>query len=137
MRADELAAPSGSSFKFENIGDTVEGVIAYVGDWQERINKFNGKTEQVMRLGIDSGDGEPTYVWPVKGSAMAQAIAEAMRDAKVDDLLEGQKIKLRFDSEKDTGKPQKLKLFKARITPESAADAAKRVAAQAAVEEPF
>jgi hypothetical protein len=117
MRADELAAPTGDSFKFEAVGDTLEGTITYVGDWQEQVNKFNQRTEQVARIGVDAGGGQPTYVWPRKGSAMAQAIAEALREAGQNELAEGQTLKLRFDSTKDTGKGQPMKVFRARITP--------------------
>lgn len=116
MRADELAAPQGESFKFTSIGDTVEGPIVYVGDWQEQVNKNNGNREQVARVGLEV-DGQTVFVWPRKGSAMAQAIAEALRDAGLHELAEGQVLKLRFDAEKDTGKPQPLKLFRAKITP--------------------
>lgn len=115
MRADELAAPAGDSYKFAEIGDTLEGVITYVGDWQTQTNKFNNREEQVARIGVDAGGGQPTYIWPRKGSAMAQAIAEALREAGLGELAEGQILKLRFDSTKDTGKGQPLKLFRARI----------------------
>lgn len=115
MNVNELAAPQGESFKFTEIGDTVEGVIVYVGDWTEQINKSNGKPETVAKIGLEVA-GEITYVWPRKGSAMAQAIAEALREANLGELSEGQTLKLRFDSTKDTGKPQPLKLFRARVT---------------------
>lgn len=115
MRADELAAPSGDTFKFEAVGDTVEGQVTYVGDWQTQINKFNGNNEEVARIGMNTGNGEVVYVWPRRGSPMAQAIAEALREAGVNELAEGQTLKLRFDSEKDTGKPQKMKMYRAKI----------------------
>ena len=116
MKADDFAAPSGDSFKFAAVGDTIEGTVTYVGDWQEQTNKFNDRIEQVCKIGINTGNGEVQYVWPRKGSAMAQAIAEAMRDAGVGSLDEGAQLKLRFDSTKDTGKGQPMKLFRARIT---------------------
>lgn len=136
MRADELAAPSGNSFKFAEVGDTLEGPITYIGEWQEQINKFNGNTEQVARIGVEV-DGEVTYIWPRKGSVMASAIAQALRDAGLSELAEGQTLKLRFDATKDTGKGQPLKLFRAKVTPESAADAEKRAAKAAAEDAPF
>lgn len=120
MRADELAAPSGNTFKFEAIGDTVEGVVSYVGDWDEQTNKFNGNVEQVARIGIDTGNGEIAYVWPRKGSPMAQAVAEALREAGVDELVAGATLKIQFASEKDTGKPQKMKVYRAKVTPGTA-----------------
>lgn len=116
MNVNDLAAPTGETFKFETIGDTLEGVVAYVGDWQTQINKFNEREEQVARIGITTTDGV-SYVWPRKGSAMAQAIAEALRSAGCNELTEGQTLKLRFDSTKDTGKGQPMKVFRAKITP--------------------
>lgn len=117
MRADELAAPSGDSFKFATIGDTIEGAVVYVGEWQTQINKFNQREEQVARIGIDNGGGTPAYIWPRKGSPMASAIAQALREAGLGELAEGQTLKLRFDSEKDTGKGQPMKVFRAKIEP--------------------
>ena len=137
MRADELAAPSGTSFKFAEVGDTLEGVIVHVGDWQTQTNKFNQREEEVARIGVDAGGGEPIYVWPRKGSPMASALAQALRDGGLPELSEGQKLKLRFDSTKDTGKGNPMKVFRAKITPETAEDAAKRAATAAAEEAPF
>jgi uncharacterized protein YggE len=116
MKADDFAAPSGDSFKFVDVGDTIEGTVTYVGDWQAQTNKFNNREEEVARIGIDTGN-EVQYVWPRKGSAMASAIAEAMREARVQDLAEGVILKLRFDSTKDTGKGQPMKVFRAKVTP--------------------
>lgn len=115
MRVDELAAPQGETFKFEKIGDTIEGTIAYVGDWQDQDTKFGNITS--MRIGIDTGNGEVQYVWPRKGSNMAQKIAEALRNAGLNELVEGQKLKLRWDSERDTGKGNPMKVFLAKVTP--------------------
>lgn len=114
MKADELAAPSGDTFKFDEIGDTIEGVVTYVGDWQEQDTKFGRITS--ARIGLDTGNGEIAYIWPRKGSAMAGAIAQALRDANLNELIQGQTLKLRFDSTKDTGKGNPMKVFKARIT---------------------
>lgn len=137
MTPDEMAPPSGSSVKFSEIGDTVEGSVVYIGDWDERVNKFNNKTEQVCRIGIDVGDGEPRYIWPTKGSGMAQAIANAMRDAQVSQLEVGQTLKLRFDEAIDTGKGNPFKKFLARVTPATAEQKAQQEAVKAAQEEPF
>lgn len=116
MKANDLGAPAGETFKFDTIGDTLEGTITYVGDWQEQINKFNDRTEQVARIGVANNGDASVYIWPRKGSAMAQAIADALRDAKLDELTEGQTLKLRYDSEKDTGKGNPMKVFRAKIT---------------------
>jgi hypothetical protein len=115
MKADDFAAPSGTSAKFEKVGDTVSGVITYVGDFQPRINKFNGREEEVGRIGIDTGDDEPVYVYPVKGSAMARAIADAMRSAGIVELNVGDTLKVKYSEDVDTGKPQPMKRYVAKV----------------------
>lgn len=132
MRADDLAAPSGNSYKFDTVGDTVEGPISYIGEWQTQTNKFNGGTEDVCRIGVDY-NGEPVYIWPRKGSSMAQAIANALRDANLPSLEVGQTLKLQYSENKDTGKPQPMKVFRARVTPPTPEQAAQ----QAAKNDPF
>lgn len=113
---DDIAAPAGDSFKFEKLGDTIEGEIVFVGDFEERVNKFTNKNEKVARIGIDTGNGEIMYIWPVQGSPMGRALADALRQAGVTELDTGQHIKLAHHETKDTGKPQPLKLYRARIT---------------------
>jgi hypothetical protein len=126
MNPNDLASPSGDSFKFENVGDTIEGTIAYVGEPTDQTNKFTGNLEKVVRIGIDTGNGDVQYIWPRIGSMMAQAIAEACRKADVQ-LEMGHTLKVGYTANQDTGKPQPMKVFQARITPGVAA----------AVEEPF
>lgn len=116
LPADDFAAPQGDSFKFETIGDTVEGTVAYCGSFEPRINQFNGKHEEVARIGLDTGNGEIAYIWPVKGTAMAQAIASAVREAQLADLDLGDRLKIGYVENKDTGKPQPMKVFRARVT---------------------
>lgn len=122
ISANDLSAPSGDSFKFNTIGDTVEGVIVYVGDFQKSINDF-GKERDVARIGIDTGNGEIAYIWPERGSAKAQAIAEALRKAGLPQLDIGQRIKFGYTADKNTGKPQPMKVFSCRLEPGSPADA--------------
>lgn len=116
MTADDFAAPSGTSFKFETLGDTISGVVSYVGPFTERTNKFNGREEQVARIGIDV-DGETLYIWPVKGSSMAQAIAEALRESGGGTLAAGDELAVGYAEDVDTGKPQPMKKFRAKHTP--------------------
>lgn len=116
MRADDLAAPTGNSFKFNNVGDSLEGTVAYVGDWQTRTNKFNNIQEQVAKIGVDPGTGEIVYVYPVRGSIIAKAIADGIRAAGVPELVPGQRLKLTFYATKDTGKGNPAKLFDAAVS---------------------
>jgi hypothetical protein len=116
LTADDFAAPSGTSFKFEEPGDTISGIVTYVGPFQERTNKFTDREEQVARLGIDV-DGETLYIWPVKGSSMAQAIGEALRESGGGTLAVGDELAVKYAENVDTGKPQPMKKFRAKHTP--------------------
>jgi hypothetical protein len=122
MRADDLSAPSGTTFKFDKIGDALEGTISYVSEWEAGTNKFTGAEEETMRVGVDTGNGEVMYVWPRKGSAMARALGDALREAKLDELTAGQKLKLAYTEDRDTGKPQPMKVYRARISAAVPAD---------------
>lgn len=118
MTPDDFAAPQGDTFKFDTIGATIEGTVTYVGDWQTQENKFTGRDEEVCRIAIDV-NGDNMLIWPRKGSAMATAIGEAMRNARVQDL-KGNVLKLAHHDTKDTGKGNPLKLFRAKVTPGTA-----------------
>jgi hypothetical protein len=122
ISANDLSAPTGESFKFTNIGDTVEGVIVYAGDFQKQTSDY-GKEREVARIGIDVGGGEIRYVWPERGKSMAQALSEAARKSTNGIVDVGQRIKLGYTSNKDTGKPQPMKVFSCRLEPGSPADA--------------
>jgi hypothetical protein len=118
LNINDIAPPSGESFKFENIGDTIKGVLTYVPDAPtERINKFNGRSEQVVKLIIDTGDGDPRAIYPVQGSTMARAIGDAVRAAGATSLETGGTLAVRFSETKDTGKPQPLKMYAAKYEP--------------------
>ncbi|MFD9792320.1 hypothetical protein ACFWXK_15375 [Streptomyces sp. NPDC059070] len=88
------SAPTGKTFKFSNVGDTVDG---YVENVSQRIplNKFgtdvqdtdrdgNPRWQRVITLatpeGDDTDDGLRT-VWMPVGSQMATAIGDAMKRA--------------------------------------------------------
>ena len=116
MDITELASPSADSFKFQSVGDKIVGTITYVGAWQARVNKFNGRDEQVMKLVIDA-DGDDLAIWPVKGSRMAQAIGEAAMAAGAKTIEVGAKLAVAYASDKDTGKPQPMKWFEAKYEP--------------------
>jgi hypothetical protein len=116
MDITELASPSADSFKFQAVGDKAVGTITYIGQWQERTNKFNGRIEQVTKIVIDA-DGDELAIWPVKGSRMAQAIGEAAMAAGAKTLEVGGKLAVAYASDRDTGKPQPMKWFEAKYEP--------------------
>ncbi len=122
LNINDIAPPSGESFKFNTIGDTVKGVLTYVPTAPtERTNKFNGRVEQVIRLVIDVGDGDTQAIYPIVGSTMARAIGDAVRAAGAATLEVGGTLAVRYSENKDTGKPQPLKMYSAKYEPPKAA----------------
>jgi hypothetical protein len=79
------------------------------------VSKFTGIEEQIKRVGVDTGNGEVVYIWPRKGSSMAEAIRDAFLAADLPDLAEGQKLTLRYDADKATGKGNPMKVYKATL----------------------
>jgi hypothetical protein len=66
------------------------------------------------------GNGELVSLW-VKPGAMASALRTALNDAGAKSLSEGDTLAVKFVSEEDTGKPSKLKVYKAQYSPAKAA----------------
>lgn len=116
MHRDELGGAAGASIRFDNVGDTIEGRIAYVGGWEERTDD-RGASYTVLRVSVELGGDEPGVLWVRRGSNMASAIGKALGDADVEQLEPGQTIKIRFEDELDTGKRDPLKRYRAKITP--------------------
>lgn len=115
MDITELASPSADSFKFDAIGATLKGTITYVSpSWVDTTNKFTGKAEQYLKVVVDTGDGEMA-IYPKKGSQMAQAIGEAAIAAGLKALNVGDTIAVQYSSDRDTGKPQPMKVFTAQM----------------------
>jgi hypothetical protein len=112
MHVDELSAPSGQAFKFAQIGDKVQGTVTYIGQWDTHTNNF-GDQETSLKIVLDTGNGEMAAIYPKKGSTQAQAIAEAIKEAGQSRLEVGATLGVKFSGEKDTGKGNPLKLFKA------------------------
>lgn len=110
INVDDLAPPTGDAAKFDKIGDTVTGILSYVGTWQTRQNKFTDKTEEVLRLVIDTADG-PKALYPVKGKQLPRAIGDALRAAGATALEVGGKLAVRFSGTEDTGKGNPMKVF--------------------------
>lgn len=117
MKINDIAPPTGDTFKFAAVGDTVKGVLTYVPEAaEEQVNKFTGAHEKVIKLLLATDDGDRT-IWPRVGSPMAQAIGDAVRAAGCDALEIGGTLAVRYSDDKDTGKPQPLKLYTAKYEP--------------------
>lgn len=120
---DELSTPAGDTFKFGLIGDTVKGVVAFIGEWRTKTNNF-GKEETSMKVILDTEDG-PKAIYPTRGGTMAQAIGDAVRASGATKFEKGAQLAVKFSETKDTGKGNPLKLYVAQYKP---AEATKAVA---------
>lgn len=110
LAADDFSSPKGDTVKFDNVGDSVVGTITFIGDWAKRTNKFNGREEEVTKIVIATAEGDRA-LWPVKGTQLAQAIGDALRNSGAPALEVGGKLGLKLAELRDTGKPQKMKVY--------------------------
>lgn len=130
MDRDELRSGSGSVFKFQTIGATLEGVVTYrAATWEDKA--FDDGIQSQLPISVRTDDGDDYMVYVRRGSKMAAALGDALEAAGLRKLEVGQRIKLRFESEENTGKPSPLKHYRAKVTPAPAGQAAP------AADEPF
>lgn len=113
LSANDLSAPAGTSVKFNDLGDKVSGVVTYVGPFEERVNPNNNNLETQAKVVLED-NGEALALYVVKGKPIAQAIADALRASGANSLEVGGTLTVQHHDLKDTGKPNKLKLFRAK-----------------------
>lgn len=118
---NELSGPAGDTVKFQTIGDTVVGIVTFIGEWRTRVNNF-GKEETSMKVVLDTAEG-PRAIYPRMASPMAQAIGDAIRAAGGTKFEKGAKLAVRFSETKDVGKGNPLKLYVAQYEAPKAAAA--------------
>jgi hypothetical protein len=125
IEVGDLARASGDTFKFDTLGDKLVGVITQVLPPTDRINRFNDQPETVYAIGITpDGETEQKLIWPVRtqngSSPMLQAIVEAVISSGAKSYAVGGRLAVAHHEVKDTGKPQKLKLYRAKYEPPAA-----------------
>lgn len=111
-----LESSSGESypaFKFEKVGDTVKGTIMTEPRPIERPSLKDGSPEKQLPINLDVEGVGPQTVW-CRAGFMAGAIADAVKEAGAPGLQIGGVLAIRFTEERDTGKPNKAKVFKAK-----------------------
>lgn len=117
--SDFLKANSGDrhpAVKFENVGDTISGVISEEPRVVPTTNMNSGALEDKLVVAITRDDGQTFALW-VKGGFLAGAIWKACEAAGVDGLAVGGRLGVRYSGTKDTGKPQPAKLYEAEYAP--------------------
>ena len=120
MSVDDLSEPRGETARFTNVGDKIVGTVTFVGPFRERINKLNNKPETSARIVLDCEDGETRVLYINKGSFLADALGNAIRDAGSKALDVGGKLAVALSELRDTGKPQPAKVYKAQYKPPAA-----------------
>jgi hypothetical protein len=115
-----LAQSSGSrypAFKWGNEpGMILSGTILETPRIVNQPNLNTGQPEDNLVVSIKTPDGHEFALW-VRRGFLAQAIAEAVREAGADGLAEGGTLHVKHTAMKDTGKPQPARVFKARYQP--------------------
>jgi hypothetical protein len=103
------------SWKDQPVGTSVSGRIVEVPRVVTNENKFTGKEETSLVVPLEQPDGEVVTLWVKKGF-MASAVAEAVREAGAKGLAEGGTLAVKFIEERDTGKGNPAKVYRAKYT---------------------
>jgi hypothetical protein len=120
---DNAGGDNNPGVYFGAIGQKIVGTI--VGTPRQVVTQYGdrlvidlvvaeGSTALKGNLGEDGpvDTGETVSLW-VKPGAMATALRQAVNEADAKGLTEGDTLAVKFVEEQDTGKPSKLKVYKA------------------------
>lgn len=129
IKLNDISAPAGDAFKFENIGDKIKGVVTHA-QFKDQVNKFNNQDETVLVITLETEDGESSKLYPRvnPGSQMAQTVADAVQAAGADELAIGGTLAVAFKEEKDVGKGYPMKVYVAAYEPPKASTGSASVA---------
>lgn len=95
-------------FKFEKVGDGVQGVIIRQSNWmQDTYNKEN----QIRYIDLETPNGGVTVV--VKSYNQKRAIGDVLTEKNLTDTAVGDQFGMQFINTVDTGKGNPAKIFKA------------------------
>jgi hypothetical protein len=107
----DCAGESYSAAKFVRIGDQVVGRIMTEPRPVERKSLKDGSPERQLPINLQTDEG-PMTLW-VRRGYMASAISNAVFQAGASGLQVGGRLTVTFCEERDTGKPNKAKVFTA------------------------
>ena len=111
MKLNEFHQPKADAFKFDTIGDTIDGVIsqppAVVAD------KFNeGRT--ILALTVDTAHGAMSLY---ARTGLLDAIVEAVKAAGVDEIDQGGAIRVTYTGDRLLRNGYTMKVYKAEYVP--------------------
>jgi len=136
--------PDAFSWERSVAGKTwVGGTITHIGDPLVTADKFKpGVDQEVFAIILDDEHtlwitSKKDIVRNPRPDRKYQAIAAAIAEAGADELLEGAELKIMHDSDRDTGKGNAEKLYRATYTPPAKGMAMAAKAPADEVERPF
>ena len=111
MKLEQFHQPKADAFKFESIGDEIDGVIsqppAVVPD------KFNeGRT--VLSLTLDTAHGEASLY---ARSGLLDAIVAAVKAAGVDEIDQGGALRAKYTDDRELRSGYTMKVYTAEYVP--------------------
>jgi hypothetical protein len=114
-----LDSSSGSrypAYKWGVPGAVLAGEIIETPRVIERPNLNTNEPEDNLIIPIRTSEGHEFALW-VRRGFLAQAIADAVKEAGADGLAEGGKLAVKHTENRDTGRPQPARVFKAKYEP--------------------
>jgi hypothetical protein len=114
-----LESSSGSrypAFKWSETGAVLAGEIIEAPRVISRPNLNNNEPEDNLVIAIRTAEGHEFALW-VRRGFLAQAISDAVHEAKVEGLATGGKLAVKHVENRDTGRPQPARVFKAKYEP--------------------
>jgi len=117
---DFLEQSTGSrypAFKWESKpGGVLSGTIIEPPRVISRPNLNTDEPEDNLIIAVRTAEDHELSLW-VRRGFLAQAIAEAVKEAGAAGLAEGGKLHVKHTENRDTGRPQPARVFKAKYEP--------------------
>jgi hypothetical protein len=104
------------AFKWGEIGTVLAGTIIEQPRVITRPNLNTNEPEDNLVIPVRTAEGHEFSLW-VRRGFLAQAIADAVKESESDGLAEGGTLQVKHTENRDTGRPQPARVFKAKYTP--------------------
>lgn len=113
---DQSSGSRYPAYKWSTVGTVLTGEIIEAPKVVNRPNLNTGEPEDNLIIPVRTSEGHEFSLW-IRRGFLAQAISDAVKDAKADGLAEGGKLSVKHTEDRDTGRPQKARVFKAKYEP--------------------
>lgn len=105
-----------AAFKWGDVGTVLSGTIFETPKVISRPNINTGQPEDQLVIPVRTAEGHEFSLW-VRRGFLAQAIADAVKESGSSGLAEGGTLIVKHTENRDTGRPQPARVFKAKYTP--------------------